>query len=468
MGNPPPERIRAGLRSAGAPLVALALALAATAGAAPPVQEVPGATPPPLATLGPGSAEAARVEIQRVLRRARDPQGPPAEEAALELAPFAPAGLPLLLQILRDRRVPAEGELRSQTLSEVQEAIVLAALTRLERAAVLEKTRALVGADAHSPAARDAALRVLGAVGSAAEVPTLLELPLRPEETQLLPALATSFRRAVAELVRRDRQALAQLERLWSFRREPLLLPLIEGLGDARDPRALELLDEVLVRHEHLLVPVLTQVHRVGPGPSRDLNDRLAQRLRQHLDPDRPGCRAAVFALASLRDYDSVPTLIELTAHPSTGLAQDAYHALRELTGLNLRADIALWEGWYRSETEWIETRASHVLAQLASPRHADVAAAVGELARRRLYNDHWAIELEPLLGHSSPTVRLLAARAMVALRSPYVLGGLIEALEDTSAEVQAASHRALRATTRRALPPEPALWRAAVLDTRT
>lgn len=340
-------------------------------------------------------------------------------------------------------------------------------LASLERPAVLTETQRMLGRG-RTPEAREAAVRILGAVGRALDVPTLYELAHPIQTVPLEPRLESAFRAAVAALMRRDADVLLQLDRLWSYQSEALLPPLLEGLGDAGDSRCLELLDEILVRHERLLVPILSQVRRVGPSRSLDVNDRLAARLRMHLEPSRPACRPAVFALATLRDYDSVPALIELLDHESSGLASDAYFALRELTGLDLRADSDLWGAWYQSELDWIGEHAPRVLAKLRSPRHADVAAAIGELARRRLFNDTWAVELAPLLTHSAASLRLLAVRALGALRSPYVYPELIEALLDPSNDVRDAAHRALRATTRIDLPPDAELWRQRLLDTRT
>ncbi len=463
MGQSHLVRIAAGLRFAGAPLLVLAPLVGAgpAAAQAPPD---PGQDPRPAAQ---GEPDPATAEIQRVLRRARDPKAPPAAEAALELAPVAREGLPLLVEILHARRVPALGEERAQTLSEVQESIVMHTLAGLERATVLAQTQNMLSRG-RTAEAREAAVRILGAVGRALDVPTLYELVHTAPGVPLERRVEEAFRSAVGSLVRRDGDALLQFDRLWSYQPEALLQPLLEGLGDGGDARCLELLDEILVRHDRLLVPVLTEIRRVGPSRSLDVNDRLAARLRHHIEPSRPACRPALFALATLRDYDSVPALIDLLGHESRGLASDAYFALRELTGLDLRADAELWNAWYESELDWIAEQAPRVLAKLHSPRHADIAAAIGELAKRRLFNDTWALELAPLLDHSAPSLRLLTARALAALRSPYVVAGLIEALLDPSSEVRDASHRALRATTRLDLPPDAVLWRGRLLDTRT
>ena len=451
------EGIAAGLRTAGAPLLVWATLCA-------PAAAVGQDAAPAVVAEEPDHAVA---EVHRVLRRARDREAPPPPESALELAPVARAGLPLLIEVLEGRKVPAIGEERAQGLSEVQEAIILHTLAALERAAVLAEVQEML-ARGRTPASRDAAVRVIGAVGRALDVPMLFELCVAPGEKELSEHLTKSFRVAVGELVRRDPEALLQVDRLWSYQPEHLLVPMLEGLGEARDPRSLELLDEILVRHEKFLVTILAQIQRIGPSSSLDVNDQLASRLRHELDPSRPGCRAAVFALATLRDYESVPTLIDLLAGDSAGIAQDAHHALRELTGLELRLDVELWDSWYLSEMAWIDEHSSDVLRKLDSPLHADVAAAIGELARRRLYNDTWALELVPLLRHNAPSVRTLTARALAALRSPYVVEGLIDALEDSDRDVQAAAHRALRATTRLNLPQDAEAWRTALLDTRT
>lgn len=463
MGQRHLTRIAAGLRLAGAPLLVLTPSL----GADPASLQDPAAPASQARQAEAQEPDPATVEIQRVLRRARDPKAPPASEAALELAPVAREGLPLLVEVLRARRVPAFGEERAQTLSEVQESIVMHTLAGLERATVLAETQRMLS-QGRTREAREAAVRILGAVGRALDVPTLYELVHTAPGVPLERRVEEAFRAAVAALVRRDGDALLQFDRLWSYQPETLLPPLLEGLGDAGDARCLELLDEILVRHDRLLVPILTEIRRVGPSRSLDVNDRLAVRLRHHLEPSRTACRPAVFALATLRDYDSVPALIDLLGHESRGLASDAYFALRELTGLDLRADAELWNAWYESELDWIAEHAPRVLAKLHSPRHADVAAAVGELAQRRLFNDTWAVELAPLLAHSAPSLRLLTARALGALRSPYVIPGLIEALLDPASDVRDAAHRALRSTTRLDLPPDAERWRERLLDTRT
>ena len=405
----------------------------------------------------------ATAEVQRVLRRARDPESPAPEEAALELAPHARAALPLLLEVLRARQVPEFGEEPPQTLSEPQEAIVLGALAALDRAVVVEGLRRMLEPE-RLRSARDAALRVLSAVGTAEDLDLLLELPLGPGEEVPHEVVSTSLSRAVAGVVHRDATALVRLERLWHFHDESLLPAVIRGLGEARDPRSLALLDDVLLRHGDLAPLVMAQVRRIGPSDDSEVNEDLARTLRRHLDPIDPSpCRAACHALAMLRDFEAVPRLIELLVDESPGLRADAHHALRALTHEELRADVALWDAWYARETAWIDERSPAVLSALGSSRDAEVAAAVSELAQRKLFVDQWAWELVPLLRHRSASIRALAARALGSLRSPYVTEALVDTLGDGSEPVREAAAEALRAITGLALPPDAERWRDAL-----
>ena len=85
------------------------------------------------------------------------------------------------------------------------------------------------------------------------------------------------------------------------------------------------------------MLDVMCQVRLVGPSSVESVNEAMRVRMRPYLDEDQPGlCRAAIMALTTLEDVDSIGPLIALLGSGDSGLRENAHWALRTLTGLTL------------------------------------------------------------------------------------------------------------------------------------
>jgi len=172
--------------------------------------------------------------------------------------------------------------------------------------------------------------------------------------------------------------------------------------------------------------------------------------------------RDAVVAAGRMEDGDSIPHLIALLGEEDPGLRSDAVWALERITGLKLRERRERWEDWYAGELAWWRDRSDAAFADLESTDVATRTRALLELSSRRASRDRLALRVIPLLDHADSTTAKLAAWTLRSLRAKCGVGPLIRALDHAESAVRLEAWRALRGITRKDLPEDAALWRAA------
>ena len=336
------------------------------------------------------------------------------------------------------------------------------ALGQLDRELVLTHVSSEL-AGTRENAVRRAAVQLIGSVGRANDLPLLLGLSLSEAETELDERMEPALRQALAAVFVRDPSSFAQLIDLRHITRRELYPVLVGAVGDAGDPAGLEFLGEVAFWRDDLLLEVMAEIRVLGPSSAELVNESMKGRLRSFLDEGQPAkCKAAMLALAALRDLEAISSLIELLGSESKVLADTAHWSLKNLTGLGLSPTQEAWSRWHQTELAWMLREKPHQFRQLRSNEAADVSSALREISTHPLARDELRAALPELLRNRWPAIRVLACRSLAEHHAEEAVPKLVWALEDRADEVSKAAHAALRSITGLDLPCDPAAWQAA------
>jgi hypothetical protein len=360
-------------------------------------------------------------------------------------------------------KVPAFGAGGVQTMSIYQHELLRRAFVELGPAVMLAAGRRAIERE-DTAASRAVNVELLGLLGENGP-PALKEMVRHARKTldaDLDPRIAEAFEVGVADLVEHHPDVHAAMRARWRSWPHELLAPTLRGVGRARDPRGLPFLGDVMAWYDDLAILCMSQLRLLGPSSSADVNAQIGATVRQFLDPDDPRfCQAAALALGDLEDTTSIPELIDLLASGIDGLAENALWSLRRISGLRLNDRAELWRAWYSQEKAWFENDAPRLFQRLSSPRDQDVAAAIREIGKHRLYRDALAREIVTVLEHDESRFRARACRALALLRSQGAIPDLIEALDDADEEVFLEAHAALIQLVGRDLGRDPDDWRS-------
>lgn len=403
--------------------------------------------------------ERAAIDLLRGLRKK---VRPPDEELAWQLADHADGLLPLLFEVQMTRKVPAYDDGKVQVLSEIQENVILLCVAQLDRNLVLNHvaTEVTLGKE---PERRLAALAFMGAAGRGNDFPELFDLALGSTELELDRKREPALRRAVSTILRHDPKAYDQLVALRRIVRPELLSTLVSAVGEAGDGAGLAFLSEVAYWHPNLILEVMCQVRLVGMSSVESINDAMKVRLRPYLDESQPGnCRAAIMALTTLLDQDSIGPLIALLASNDSGLRENAHWALCTLTGLTLSPTRESWARWHQAELAWLVRYKPREFQLLRSSDAAEVAGALRVILTHPLALGELRGALPELLQNRWPQIRVLACRMLAELRVEDAVSKLVWALEDADRDVGQAAYLALKQLTGFDLPRDPLAWQTA------
>jgi hypothetical protein len=307
-------------------------------------------------------------------------------------------------------------------------------------------------------------LSVIERFGSADGVGLALDLASWPGGERVARPTVGMLQAAVEAVLARDPRGFAVVVDEVPDAHADLREALVRAMGASGSPRAIEPLLGLLGRQRELDLPVLTQLARLTSSDDRTLEPRRIDPVRELLRADARVAREAMIVVGRLRDFESVPVLIEYLASGDARLRQQALWSLQRISGLGLRADPGRWRAWERSESRWWES-ARTLLARLDGTDTADVLAAINEVAARRLFRDGLSRELQPLLRRGETVIVRNACSALGQLGSPSSVGPLIDALCHPDAEVRDEARRALGTITGLDLPPDPARWEEALPD---
>lgn len=372
-------------------------------------------------------------EFERILRSVPpEATAPELEERALRLAELpGAAGLVLAAS--------AAGR-----LSTAETALLACVTPRLGQPEVLACIRG--DAARRSDASwRRAALGMLRWHATAADLRLFVRL-VQDEQGGVseMDPLVDLFQDGVAELVRRDVDALGELG--WVTETAmPLRAALVHALGKAGRPEALAWLGEQL-DDPGLCSEALQEIGRLAPSAPAQARAAMTTLVLPHLAATDARERShAIRALATLGDPASVTALIDVLAGDDERDRRSAHAALRELTGRQLPPQVETWRAWHALELRWIAEEAPAALERLSSERESEVISAVRVLSEHTLDRDRLAARIAELLRtHPSAVVRGQACLALARLRSTVVRDALMAALADDEPAVRAHAQTAL------------------------
>ncbi len=346
--------------------------------------------------------------VAAALERAALPADIPRTSAAL--ASLGSAALePLFEQLLVTSGGRARDVVRSASvlgaLAQLPREDVLAFLTRLARG-VREDRR------------REAALDLLGRLGSRADLTLALELGT-PSDPQFPPRLElrAALESALLGICARERGAPRTLAGYFAGARPGAQATIATVVARSGGAEAASLLAALLGsagnEADGVLLLELTRVAALTGSEDALVLERVRGMLGH---PDSRLAALACLALAQLRDHQAVPDLIVLLSDEDPSLRRGAHATLTSLTGLVLPADAQPWIAWLDESFAWWEERAEPCRVALVSGTPAEAAAALHETAGQRLFVHEVVGMLELVLLRPESDLLQSACRALGAI----------------------------------------------------
>jgi len=195
----------------------------------------------------------------KILREMRSKPLPPLEEIGPRLATECGGRIATLFDMLETGRVPGAGGVPPQTLSIPQQDLILDTFRRLDPLFILGEARRRV-AMPDLPATRLSAIRAAGAVGDESEVAWILDLASELTDESSKKLAPKALEAALAEILVRDPNAHDRLLSEWRRLSTDQLVASIQAIGEARMPRGLVTLCEVLSWREDLADLAIAQI----------------------------------------------------------------------------------------------------------------------------------------------------------------------------------------------------------------
>jgi HEAT repeat protein len=402
------------------------------------------------------AAQSQSAAVARLLgQAAREGRG--GEQLVAALVALGDAALPDAFAALTTGRV-LEDELDGTwiALGRAQTQATLTALTRFSPAAV----RAFLGGLALPKTGareRTAALQILAEVAKPRDLDLCLTLATDAAEER---GVRLQLAQTLLSLVAREPEVLPALAARFAAQPPALYAGILRAVGSGGSPQALRLLSEQLGRAPAADALLLCEIARLGGLLPQPIEARVCTRVREFLrrhEADLLG--AAVYAVGRLGDWEAAEPLVALLESDLEHVRTSAHRVLRELSGEYLPLEHERWTGWLRRESEWWRRDAPFHEAELGSGAQFQVAAALRELARHRLYRHEIAPEVARCLTHPEPDIGLLACAALGQLGSRTVLPELVDLLERGGPDRAAAAQRALERITGQRLGADPKAW---------
>jgi hypothetical protein len=383
----------------------------------------------------------------------------PARDRVIQLGSSA---LPEILACLARQEVrPPEGE--PVRLDGLRSAVLLAAVGAFPRPEVLSFLGRL--ADLSDDARqRAAALQLLAVLGTRGDLRLALELATNEDpEAPIAPELRAAFESTLAAMCERDASTARALGGFFTRAHPSLQASIVTVLAGEGSSETLAQLAGLLGQASSAADALL--LLEIG-----DLAQRLRgadhapalERVRGYLGhPDPALAVLSCRAIEKLGDEEAIPELITLLDHADRNVRRAAQGAVSELTGLALGGESGAWLAWLDEELAWWDERAAACRVALSSGTGLEAAAALDDLAPRRLYPDRSCELYELALERPELDLVQLACRALAAVRSPRAVPALVGALQHADPRVVAQAWRSLKAITGLSLPPSARVWSA-------
>ena len=422
---------------------------------------------PPAPALAPWSwpTTSAHVVIGRCLREARR-AGPTANprlvQAILESGPDAPAAM---VDILARQRVPEadEGD-HPQILNEPQREVLLSALAKAPKDRVGDALKEKLEASADDDRAKLGAVYVLGVIGTANDLPRLVELA--PRKSGSSESLTVAGRDAVSAtttgILRRDPRAWARITDVVQKSDPRCARSLLEGLARTKDPRVLGVLYDVARRKETLASVCVPLAAQCGPSSDPSLEQDFLAWVEEQLKDASPAyARALLQTLGARDDGEHAQAMADRLQAKDESVRAAALWALKQVSGLGLPGDPVGWNAWLREEQAWHQRVRPRLKEDLASKDVDRVVVALRSYSERRTRRGDLAAEVAPVLKSPRPELRRIACEVLGKLGSSAANPALLAALEDPDTSVAEAARKALSAIRGVEIPRDRALARS-------
>lgn len=406
----------------------------------------------------PGSGNEARKEseldrsLERAVASALAPEGGASSsddyQPAERIARLGPRAIPILFSVLATGSLPAVeggGILAPAAATEPGLETAMAALALLPRGEVRAHLQRVLSKDPEECAVV-AALRVIGTIGTAEDLPLALTAGGRAAagaKSKLSARIA--FAEALEALVGRDPSLVEPLGRLARGAPAGLLSVVARAIGSAPSEASLAALGELLGREPALEVLILSEIERTAARLDVVASHRTLDSVRRCLARMDPmvlvqACRAT----GTLGDCVALSPLIQLLSHPEDLVRSAAHEALARLSGKQLPPVTAEWQSWLEAEEVWWAGPAQRSLSELAFGTPPAQVRALQDLARGRIFRDQLLAPIEECLSSDSGTLPALACVVLGELASRRALPALHAAAEGPDPALARAARRAV------------------------
>lgn len=274
-------------------------------------------------------------------------------------------------------------------------------------------------------------------------------------------AIITAFERAGAAILTKNRSHYSYVREC--LEKAPLAVKLgfMGALGQAGTFEGTQILCDALGRTPDFDRLILQQIgKKTGPLPVR-IDDRNFDIIRRYLESNDPQiCREAALTAGRLEDAGSIPVLLELLISDNISIRENAYWALRQITGLKFRLDKKRWSRWFDGEQAWWAARGERLVTELETADKTERVAMITEFAGRRLHRKELTNALVQVLDGDldSETLRVVFA-AIHTLGSPNAVPPLVAKLDSENVGLRASVLATLMALTGENLGSEKASW---------
>ena len=304
---------------------------------------------------------------------------------------------------------------------------------------------------------RLAILLILEGIGSHVDITLAAQVAsIDPIDAALLEALEET----VFQVLLRDVRGFGQV-------RGPALAgdvqvgaALVRAVARTESPVASTLLVSLLGIERDLDAMILQELATLIAANRGHVDPSIAPMLARFFKDEDPFIRrAAARAAGPTLNHTLAEELVVLLEDPEPGVRDAAHWSLRELSGVQLPGHQNRWKAWLEGQRRWYESRGQTALDHLYTRNKSRVLVALREIAAHPLHRLKTVPEVERLLGHNSPTVRLTACATLIQLGFSSQPELLTELLDDEHETVSQAAHGALQALTGQVLPPSPEPW---------
>ncbi len=343
---------------------------------------------------------------------------------------------------------------------ELRREILIASLRGFPANQVVDHLRAKC-ASSDALDARIVAIQVLGEIGGARALEAVLSIASSIEPIHWMRTyVQMPIEESLAQILSRDpRLTKSMADR--AAKLDPHLCPIaVRATVRAGSPVAVSWLVPLFGRGAELDLAIVEAIVHFAEQSYVEMSASEVAKVRSLLDNrDARVQRAAVTALGTLGDMDSISRFVAFLGSQDPLVARAAHWSLKRLTGQSFEADRGAWGEYLTAEQTWHDENWAGITDALNSEDLGVVADAVASLTQHPVYKNRAALELRPLLSTDDLTRVRLAAGALGSIGARAAVPWLVDCLRHSDETVRSNAWQSLRALTGKKLPPDPESW---------